>query len=70
MAATSDEPSVARQEHLFQAGDRVEILAGPVIGIPATILGETGAERVQMLLELLGRTHQVLVSRHQLGPVS
>lgn len=70
LVATSDEAGVVRQEHLFQAGDRVGILAGPFIGVPATILIETGAERVQILLELLGRTNQVLVSRHQLGPVS
>ena len=68
IAAASDEPGVVRQEHLFQAGDRVEILSGPFIGLPATILAETGEERVQLLLELLGRTNKILISRHQLAP--
>ncbi len=70
LVAASDEPGVVRQEHLFQPGDRVEILSGPFIGLPATILAETGEERVQLLLDLLGRTNQVLVSRHQLAPAS
>jgi transcriptional antiterminator RfaH len=58
-----------RQEHLFKPGDRVEILSGPFAGLPASILAETGKERVQLLLELLGRSNRVVISRHQLAPV-
>ena len=59
---------MVRQEHLFQPGDRVEILTGPFAGLPASILAETGKERVELLLELLGRANKVVISRHQLTP--
>ena len=68
IAAAIDEPGVVRQENLFQPGDRVQILSGPFTGLPASILAETGEERVQLLLDLLGRTNKVLVSRHQIAP--
>lgn len=68
MAATADEDGVVRQEHLFQPGDRVEILTGPFAGLPASILAETGKERVELLIELLGRANKVVISRHQLTP--
>jgi len=67
-ASTGDE-GVVRQEHLFQAGDQVEIIAGPFTGLPASILNETGKERVQVLLELLGRANKILISRHQITPL-
>ena len=70
MTATADEVGVVRQEQLFQPGDRVEILTGPFAGLPASILAETGKERVELLLELLGRANKVVISRHQLTPAS
>ncbi len=69
MSATATTEGVVRQEHLFKPGDRVEILSGPFAGLPASILAETGKERVQLLLELLGRSNRVVISRHQLAPV-
>jgi transcriptional antiterminator RfaH len=68
-AVTTSEEGVVRQEHLFQAGDRVEILTGPFRGLPARILAENGKERVDLLLDLLGRTNRIVISRHQLSPV-
>ncbi len=68
MAASASTEGMVRQEHLFQAGDRVEILSGPFAGLPASILAETGKERVELLLELLGRPNKVVMSRHQLTP--
>jgi len=68
MAASASTEGVVRQEHLFQSGDRVEILSGPFAGLPASILAETGRERVELLLELLGRANKVMMSRHQLRP--
>lgn len=70
IAAATDEPGVVRQEYLFQPGDRVRILSGPFTGLPASIVAETGEERVQLLLELLGRTNKVLISRHQVAPAA
>jgi transcriptional antiterminator RfaH len=67
-AATASEEGVVRQEHLFHPGDRVEILTGPFAGLPASILAETGKERVELLLDLLGRANKVVISRHQLTP--
>ncbi|MFZ1575259.1 MAG: transcriptional activator RfaH [Chromatiaceae bacterium] len=68
MAATASEDGVVRQEHLFHPGDQVEIVTGPFAGLPASILAETGKERVELLLELLGRANKVVISRHQLTP--
>ena len=70
MAAKADDVGVVRQEQLFQAGDRVEIITGPFAGLPASILAETGKERVELLLELLGRATKVVISRHQLTPAT
>jgi len=69
LANASDEAGVVRQEYLFQPGDQVQILSGPFTGLPARILAETGEERVQLLLDLLGRANKVLISRHQLAPL-
>lgn len=69
ITAATEGPGVVPQEHLFQPGDQVEILSGPFIGLPATILAETGEERVQVFLDLLGRTNKVRISRHQIAPL-
>jgi len=68
MAAQLDRDGAIRQEHLFQSGDRVEIVSGPMAGLQAIFLAPSGQERAHLLLELLGRSNQVVVSHHQLIP--
>lgn len=70
MAAQTDREGAISQEHLFEPGDRVEIVAGPLAGLQAVFLASSGEERAHLLLELLGRSNRVLVSRHQLVPAS
>jgi len=69
-ALQTDPEGAIRQEHLFESGDQVEIVAGPLAGLRAVFLAPSGEERAHLLLELLGRTNRILVSRHQLVPVS
>jgi len=69
MAASATTAGIVREEHLFKPGDRVEIVLGPFAGLPASILAESGEERVQLLLELLGRANKVSISRHQIRPL-
>jgi transcriptional antiterminator RfaH len=68
-AAHTDPDGAITQEHLFKSGDRVEIVSGPFAGLKAIFLAESGEERAQLLLELLGRSNRVVLSRHQLTPV-
>lgn len=70
MAAQTDREGAISQKHLFEPGDRVEIVAGPLAGLQAVFLASSGEERAHLLLELLGRSNRVLVSRHQLVPAS
>lgn len=67
-AASRDAEGVIRQEPHFQPGDRVEIVSGPLAGLPAIFQSSNGEERVRLLLDLLGRRNEVLVSRHHLVP--
>lgn len=69
LLATQAEPDGAiSQEHLFQAGDRVEIVSGPLAGLQAIFLAPTGQERAQLLLNLLGRETRVVLSKDHLVP--
>jgi len=64
-ARCADDGTVCR-EQLLAAGDRVEIVDGPLAGLTAVFLAPTGEDRARLLLELLGREHSVVLSRHQL----
>jgi transcriptional antiterminator RfaH len=68
LAAGTGAGGALRRDHPFRAGDRVEIVAGPLAGLRAVFLAPTGAERVQLLLEMLGRQNRVVLSRHHLTP--
>ena len=51
------------QGPLFEPGDKVIIDKGPLAGLGAIFLAETGQERVVILLEMLGRENRVIVKR-------
>jgi transcriptional antiterminator RfaH len=55
---------------LFKKGDEVVIVSGPFSGQKGVFQATNGAERVVILLELLGRTNAVIVNQHDLTPAS
>lgn len=68
LATQADPDGAIREEHLFQAGDRVEIVSGPLAGLKAIFLAPTGQQRARLLLNLLGRETRVVVAEDQLIP--
>ncbi len=48
---------------LFKRGDIVIIDKGPLAGIQAIFLAETGQERVKILFEMLGRENRITIKR-------
>lgn len=48
---------------LFKPGDTVVIDEGPMAGLRAIFLAETGQQRVSILLEMLGRENRVTINR-------
>jgi transcriptional antiterminator RfaH len=70
LTAERDPDGAIRQEHLFQAGDRVAIASGPLAGLNGIFLAASGAERAHLLLEMLGRSNRIVVSKHQLVPAA
>ena len=68
LATRTDPDGALSQEHLFQAGDRVEIASGPLAGLHAIFLAPTGQQRARLLLDLLGRETPVVLSQNQLVP--
>lgn len=48
---------------LFEPGNTVIIDQGPLAGLQAIFLAETGQERVIILLKILGRENRVIVER-------
>ena len=55
---------------VFKPGDRVRIVEGPLAGVNAIFQTKSAEERVYLLLDLLGRTNQVVVSAHQVVPAA
>jgi transcriptional antiterminator RfaH len=55
---------------LFQPGAPVKFAAGPFAGLEAIFGKETGAERVTVLLEMLGKTNRLQVDRDWLVPAA
>ena len=51
---------------LFNAGDPVKLLEGSLAGMEGIFVEEDGAKRVIILLELLGKSNRVRVSRDSL----
>lgn len=62
-AADSDTGIYQFKEALFRPGDKVMIDQGPLAGLNAIFLAETGQERVLILLEMLGRENQITIER-------
>lgn len=50
----------------WQAGDALEVTEGPFAGLRAVFAARDGAERVIVLMELLGRTQRLAFAEHQL----
>ena len=48
---------------LFCAGDPVKLVDGPLAGMEGVVAQEDGDKRVSVLLELLGKTNKIRVSR-------
>jgi transcriptional antiterminator RfaH len=69
-AAQREGAAAIREDHLFQPGDPVEIVSGPMAGLRAIFLASSGRERADLLLDLLGRSNRIAVSQHQLIPAN
>lgn len=54
---------------VFKPGDKVFIEQGPFAGMQAVFLAEKGADRVIILLSMLGRENRVIVERDLLSTV-
>lgn len=52
----------------WRPGDEVEILEGVLSGFRGLFLAESGAERVVLLLNMLGREHKVIVKQDTIVP--
>ena len=50
----------------LKAGDRVEVMDGPCQGLEGVFHAASGAERVIVLLDILGRANRVTLSRRQI----
>jgi transcriptional antiterminator RfaH len=46
--------------HRFRAGDRVRVTYGPLIGLEGLVSGIKAAQRIEVLLGLLGQARAVL----------
>lgn len=53
----------------FQRGERVRIEQGPLMGYEAIFLAKSGAERVVILLQIVGKRARVRVDPQHLGHV-
>lgn len=54
----------------FKLGDTVKFMDGPFFGLEAIFSKETGAERVIVLLQLLGKMNSLTVDRRWLAPAA
>jgi transcriptional antiterminator RfaH len=59
---------VAREQ--WQRGDAIEIVAGPFAGSRGIFTAASGAERVVILLTLLGRENRIVVPRDAIVPAA
>ena len=67
-AQGGDEQAPIDTTALFEEGDPVCFVEGPLAGREAIVCARTGTERVAVLLTLLGREQRVEVSPHVLAP--
>lgn len=67
LRAAVDEKETITVQTAIQPGDTVDIVAGPMRGQAVTVTGILpGAQRIRVLLEILGSPHEVEVSIHTL----
>ena len=57
-------------EHQFKRGDTVAITAGPFEGLQGIFETSSGAQRVAVLLDILGKSTKVVLSRSQIEPTA
>jgi transcriptional antiterminator RfaH len=55
-------------EHPFRKGDTVAITAGPFEGLQGIFETSSGAQRVAVLLDILGKSTRVVLNRSQVEP--
>lgn len=53
---------------LFEPGDRVVVMSGPLEGLSGLFQTTSGKDRVAILLDILGRTSQVVLRRDHIAP--
>jgi len=53
----------------LKKGDRVKITGGSFQGMEAIFEAESSTERVELLLEMLGRYNKITLERDEIGPV-
>ena len=53
---------------LFEPGDHVVVMPGPFEGLSGLFQTTSGKDRVAILLDILGRTSQVVLRRDHIGP--
>jgi transcriptional antiterminator RfaH len=70
LKATADPETSLHQSQapLFQQGDDVTIVTGPLAGLKGVFQANTGTERVAVLLEILGRTNTVFLKQDSVAP--
>lgn len=69
ITAETDGEGAIRRTNAFKAGERVQIVSGPLAGLEAIFVSASGPERARLLLDLLGRSNRILVPSHQLAPL-
>ena len=66
MAAQESMGDAIEPARLFNMGDEVSLISGPMAGLQAIFKSRNSKERVVVLLNILGNQTQVLVSPHQI----
>jgi transcriptional antiterminator RfaH len=67
-AADSASGQYCPDRPLFQPGDHVVVLSGPFEGLNGLFQTTSGKDRVAILLDILGRTSQVVLRRDHIAP--
>lgn len=55
---------------ILNYGDRVQFVEGPMAGMTAIFAAKTGAERVLLLMDLVGRNNRINCSLHHIAPAA
>lgn len=55
--------------HGFQKGDAVSIISGPFEGLCGIFEQSSGAQRVAILLDILGKSSRVVLDRYSVAPI-